>query len=59
MLSTLTAALLLGAALHAPADTVATDDRGEVLAGWRIVSIADTYETSGCPPRSPPAGNPD
>src|SRR5215217_717598 len=23
-------------------------------AGWKIVSIADTYETTGCPPREPP-----
>ena len=23
-------------------------------AGWKIVSIADTYETSGCPKREPP-----
>ncbi len=23
-------------------------------AGWRIVSIADTYEATGCPPREPP-----
>ena len=25
-------------------------------AGWRIVSIADTYETTGCPARSAPGG---
>jgi hypothetical protein len=23
--------------------------------GWRIASLADTYETAGCPERTPPA----
>jgi hypothetical protein len=27
-------------------------------AGWKIVSIADTYETEGCARRTPPAGPP-
>ena len=26
-------------------------------AGWRIVSIADTYETTGCPTRAAPSAN--
>ena len=27
----------------------------KTAAGWRIVGIADTYETTGCPKRPPPA----
>ena len=26
----------------------------KTTAGWKIVSIADTYEATGCPPREPP-----